>query len=237
MRVFLTLVAIYFCPAISHAFDEQTSQPSYSQAVTVLTDYHSDGVSQTHGNAAIQWFAQADFSKTDELPDLYARLFASNVQFAHDKGYEFDIGVGTQLSWLEMQWDFGLLNNFNLAFNDVDSYFLEVYAGLFVADNRAIYFTYSDDSETFDGGNNAKLHWDHAFSINDSLSWAYQIGYTDMYRSRLSNSDYIWWTLGLQYDYENFNFNLKYHDTDIKKRLDFNDIAQQAIVASVSINF
>ncbi len=238
MRTFiftLLLTSIITTPAA--AINWSVKPISNSQTAVIASDYLSDGVSQTDRDAALQWFRQDDWKLASIEPVIYSRLFVSNLKYAGDFGVEFDFGIGSEQDWLGLTWDFGLLNNFNLALEDVDKYFLEVYAGLKLTDNTALYFTYADDSETFDGGNNAKLHWDHSFQIDRVFSWRYQIGYTDMYRSRLSNSDYIWWNLALDYQLKQLLFSLEYHDTDIQKKQDFNDIAQESLMVKISYNF
>jgi uncharacterized protein (TIGR02001 family) len=209
---------------------------SSAQSVVLASDYLSDGVSQTDRGLTLQWQRQDNWKIKDFSSPIYSRLFASNLKYSNDTGVEFDIGLGTEMNLHGMKWDFGLLNNFNFALDDVDRYFLEVYAGLYLTDNASVYFTYADDIQTFDGGNNAKIHWDQSFQIDRALTLSYQIGYTDMYRSRLSNSDYIWWKAAIQYDFGQSQLSLEYHDTDIQKPVDFNDIAQQSLVVGFTYN-
>lgn len=237
MRAKLLLSLLLAASANSSLFaNSMATHQASDQSVTLASDYLSDGVSQTDREPTAQWQRQDNWKVRDFASLVYSRLFVSNLKYANDTGLEFDIGLGTEVNLQGMKWDFGLLNNFNFALDDVDRYFLEVYAGLYLTDNASIYFTYADDSETFDGGNNAKIHWDQSFQIDRALTWSYQIGYTDMYRSRLSNSDYIWWKAAIQYDFGQSQLSLEYHDTDIQKPVDFNDIAQESLVVSFTYN-
>jgi uncharacterized protein (TIGR02001 family) len=237
MRAKLILSLLLAASANSCLFAEtRATHQTSNQSVILASDYLSDGVSQTDRNPALQWQREDRWQIKEFASPIYSRLFASNLEYANDTGLELDLGLGTEVILSGMKWDFGLLNNFNLGLDDVDSYFLEVYAGLYLTDNASIYFTYADDSETFDGGNNAKIHWEQSFQIDRALTWSYQIGYTDMYRSRLSNSDYIWWKAAIQYDFGQSQLSLEYHDTDIQKPVDFNDIAQESLVVSFTYN-
>jgi|GEM_PF-2796293 len=214
-----------------------TSAAPLEQTLTVMSDYRSDGVSQTMEKPAFQWSGDSVWNIDETQAEIYGRWFTSNIRFQDEKGYEFDLGLGTRVTLAGLQWDFGLLNNFHFSVDSVDEYFLELYAGVFVNENSTLYFTYADDRETFDGGKNATITWDQSYSLAQNFNWSYQLGYTDMYRSRLSNSDYFWWTTGIHYNYGEFLLSLDYHNTDIRRAVDFYDIAQDSIVFSAAVIF
>ncbi len=189
--------------------------------VSVMSDYLSDGVSETNSNPALQW------QLTGNIDEIYTNAFVSNLQYDNDKGWEFDVGIGKIVEFSEFRLDIGMLNNLNFYFDNVDKYFLEVYSGFLFTEYTSFYFTYADDRATFDGGKNAKVNFDQVFELDENWLASYQLGYTDMYRSKLSNSDYFWWQLGLIFDNKKYSVKLAYDDTDIKLRNDPRKISQQ----------
>ncbi|MGX5172661.1 TorF family putative porin [Aliikangiella sp. IMCC44653] len=200
------------------------------QKLSLMTDYRSDGVSQTKNGSAIQWGGTLNHG------EFYLNAFASNLRYGDSRGYEFDFGGGKLFDLGKFQWDVGLLNNINISLPAEDSYFWEVYTGVNY-NNTSIYFTYADDRQTFDQGKNAKLAFSQSFKLNNAWSWNYQLGYADMYRSRLSDADYVWWKAGLSYSIKRYQFSLNYDDTDIKKTNDWNDIAQQSLSLVLDVSF
>lgn len=208
-----------------------------TSSVTILTDYVSDGVSQTNGEFALQGFAEFNQKKVDDEQENYINLFLSNLETEDQKGYEFTFGLGTKFQLNTKVLEFGLLNNFNLSFKDVDSYFLEVYAVSYLDEMNYFTFSYADDKRTFDGGKYAKITWDQAHMIDSNFSWSYQLGFADMFRSKADESAYFWFRIGLHYDHGNVNFSLDFHDTSIGQSTDLYNMAQSRVTGSVSISF
>jgi uncharacterized protein (TIGR02001 family) len=217
----LICCALATAPLISFGLEQQLS---------FITDYRSDGVSQTKNRAAIQWSGMLN------TEDFYVNLFASNLRYGNNRGYEFDFGGGKLFNVGNFQWDIGLLNNVNISLPGEDRYFWEAYSGVNYK-NSSLYFTYADDRQTFDQGKNAKLAFSQSFKIDNAWSWNYQVGYADMYRSRLSGADYLWWNAGVSYTIKRYKISLNYDDTDIKKMHDWNDIAQQSVSLAFNVNF
>ncbi len=199
--------------------------------VTFTSNYISDGFSQTLNDPALQYGLQLNDDKT------YYRLFISNLKSPLESGQEFDLGIGTAFEHAWGTIDLGLLNNFNFGMADTDRYFYEIYLGLKLPHEIESYFTYSDDHKTFDGAKNAKITLAQSFAINESVSWRYLFGYADMFRSRIADSEYIWWRLDLNYTWANWQWQLAYTNTDVEAVRDPDELAQEHVFVSASHSF
>jgi uncharacterized protein (TIGR02001 family) len=212
-----------FASSMCIANDETSPLSSLEHSLSFATDYVSDGVSQSQTAPALQWNTRYTHD------DFYASAFASNVKFLGESGLEADFGIGKIFDFEALTLDLGLLNNFNLSLDLQDDYFWEVYAGITVYGNKSIYVTYSDDIETFDAGKNAKITFEHTMAYKKNWQFSYMLGYADMYRSRLSNSDYKWISASASYQHNQWTASLNVSFTDISKQNDIYRIAQDNV--------
>jgi uncharacterized protein (TIGR02001 family) len=208
--------------------------PEFSGSTTLLSDYRSDGVSQTQNKPAVQLYFKSNFERSDSS-SFYISTFLSNLEYLNDKGTEFDLALGSQFKHQGYTFDIGILNNYATDIQTLDNYFLEAYVGVSFG-NKSAYFIYADDKDSFAGGQNAKIIWDQNFNLAPKLKWHYQLGYNNMLRAKAVDPDYFWVSAGITYTYQAYKLSVVFYTTDIDKKDDPSDIAQSnlAVIANYS---
>lgn len=216
---FLFLTLVYFiCTKVD------------ANEIIVSSNYISDGVSQTDNQASLQ--ISYDFM----IESFYSNVFLSNIKLEQDTGLAMNLSIGKLVEKDKFTLDFGLTNNTVNSIDNTDSYFLELYTG-FNFNTASIYIMYADDEKTFDGGNNIKFIFSDAYSINSEIQFNYQLGYADMFKSKLTNSDYYWWQIGLDYTKAQHKLSVNYSNTDIQSINDPSNIAQDQLFLTYSYLF
>lgn len=197
--------------------------------VGFATDYVFRGISKTDENPAIQggfdyadpsglhigvWGSNTDFNTTDDGSlelDIYAGYAAEIGAFSYDVGgiYYYYPGADSDL-------DYNFVEAYFAVAYDMDVALLS--AGLNYSPE---YFGDSGDGVYFYGGANVPLP--HDFSATAHIG----------FQSIDDSEDYTDWSLGLGYNYMDFDFGLTYFDTDLSN----NDNADSRAVLSVSREF
>jgi uncharacterized protein (TIGR02001 family) len=185
-------------------------------SVGFFSNYVADGVSQTNNNPSVQvnWLV--------ESTDFYTNVFVSNLSSEVYDGGEIDFGLGKKWQTDFGFFDLGLLNNVNIALHDLDTYFYEIYAGVEFNQNMQVYVTYSDDENTYDAGKFAKVTFGQYGLMTDSIEWHYQLGYADMFRSKIAERSYVWGQIGASITSKNWTFGLDFTNTNISRVKGYN---------------
>jgi uncharacterized protein (TIGR02001 family) len=205
-----------------------------SANVALTTDYVWRGVSQSDEDPAIQggfdighssgfaagvWASNVDFDDASEDDaDLELDIYASFSSEVNDK-FGWDVGVidyvypGTSdsLDWVEVwagvHWGpiSGSINYSNDVFN---------------SDETGIYYTVSAEH-----------------SLDMGIGFHGSVGYYD-FDSKVTGqgnpNSYLDWSLGANYEYAGFGFDLTYFDTDSDGEDLFDDWADSRVVFSIS---
>lgn len=224
-----TAVAVALALALSAAAPLAQAE-GFSGSATLTSDYVFRGLSQTDEGAALQGELRYDHTS-----GFYAGLWASNVDFGPGlSGTELDtfIGyavplsdsVGFDLQFVRYNY-LGLDGGNELEYN-------ELLAS--VTFNEIVSATLGYSSDVFASGDNGVyLGVGAAYPLTEKLSLTGGLGRYSL----PDDADYLDWNIGLSWDASPFTLDLQFIGTDGDARDTFGAIADNRLVASVSVGF
>ncbi len=187
-----------------------------SASVSMTTDYVFRGLSQTDGGAAIQ----GSFDWSNDM--VYAGAWASNVEFGVDGSMELDAYVGITPTTGPVSWDLSLVGYFYPNGDDVaiggemDYFEGLVGASMDLSEQFTVGAQLGYSPEYFgEVGESLYYELNGAFAISDALSVSAAVGTQTFDDNALAGDDWDTWNLGVSKAMHGFNFDLRYHDTDI----------------------
>ncbi len=195
------------------------AEGAVSANIALTSDYVFRGVSLSDGPAV-----QGGFDYTDDL--WYAGVWGSNVV----EGIELDIYAGFTPTTGPVEWDLGLIAYFYPGADDDDAEFdyLELKAGGTVSLSEqfsvggAFYWAPENYGDT---GEAIYIEINGEFSVNDALVFSGAFGNQSIEDpdgpfGLAGEDDYNTWNLGGALAFHGFQFDLRYHDTDIDEGSD-----------------
>ena len=197
--------------------------------IALKSDYVFRGISKTDENPAIQGgFDYADPS------GLHAGVWGSNTDFntADDGSLELDIYAGYANEIGAFSYDVGgIYYYYPGADSDLDLNFIEAYFAVAYDFDVALLSAGMNYSPEYFGDTGSAMYYHGGVSVPlpHDFSASAHIGF----QSIDDAEDYTDWSLGLGYNYLDFDFGLTYFDTD----LDDDDNADSRAVLSVSRKF
>ena len=206
--------------------------------IALTSDYIFRGVSLADNGPAVQ----GGFDYAHDI--FYAGIWGSNVS----EGIEIDVYGGVAPQFTEqLSGDFGVIGYFYPGADDDDAEFdyFEAKAALdFAATERfsfggAVYWSPENFGDT---GDALYLEVNSGFAINDmfALSGAYGNQNIEAPNGPDSEDDYNTWNFGGTLALHGFEFDVRYHDTDIEEGSDIEnytfgpDSYDAAVVATIS---
>lgn len=191
---------------------ELTEDLNLDLTAEVVSDYLSQGVSQTMGDPALQLSAFLSHSS-----GLFAGLWSSNLQFVGEKarredgyyaGYyhEFSDNINASASIARYEYPHQAVWDLNEFYGELNIY------------NVKIGYTYDFDME--EAPNFASQFIGYTFALPAQTELFIHYGYTDLgYEVYASNGDnrqtYSDWGAKLSKEFYGLNFSLAYSDTDL----------------------
>jgi len=225
--IFLSLLAIA-APAIQAA--------EFSGYVTATTDYVKRGVSQSDSDPALQLAFDLDFDS-----GFYLGAWGSTVDIGSGPGRQRDQEVNYYVGFnaaVSDRWTFGtnvVAYTYPGMEGHVDYDYIEYALTANYDDTLWIEYAYSPDlfSTGYDT-HNYEVHAERALFSAWLLDGG--VGYYDV--SQLSGNGYGYWELGLSHPVNQFEFDLRYHDTNRPVRfMSSSDRAKSRVVFSISYSF
>jgi uncharacterized protein (TIGR02001 family) len=212
-------------------FAAGASQAQVTGTVTATTDYDFRGISQTQEDPALQ--ASVDWADDS---GLYVGAWASNVDFGTEADYEVDLYAGFTGEFQEgFGWDVGFVYYYYLPDDDNFEY-PEIYFGVNyqMVDAKVWYSNdYSGtDESTFYLEANANFELPEGFGLLVHAGHTTGDGIEASYGPELGDN-YTDWAVGVTKSWANFDFELKYVDTDS----DLPDVGDGRAIFSVSTTF
>lgn len=183
-----------------------------SGSVTLTSDYVFRGLSQTNGEAAIQ----GSFDYSEGI--FYAGVWGSSVEFGIDAAMELDAYVGVTPTTGPVSWDLALVGYFYPDGDDAAAGGeLDYFEGIVGASiEPAPGFTLGGQlaySPEFFGETGEGFYYEvnGGYSFSDAFSVSAAWGKQDVDLT----GDYDTWNIGGTFAAHGFEFDLRYHDTDI----------------------
>lgn len=218
IKTTLGVLALLATTAPAYAQEAQTSNAfgALSGTMGFVTDYRFRGVTQSDESPAVQ--GSIDWSHDS---GLYAGVWGSNVDFndGDEAHIETDIYGGYKFEYAGLSVDAGVIwYVYPSASNALDYDYIEGKLGLgydFGIANVSGAVYYSPD---FFGGIDDAVYTNLGFSapvMDTGLTLLGSAGY--QWFDNPASEDYIDWSLGLGYNWQGFDFALKYVDTDLDK--------------------
>lgn len=234
----ISTLALGLCLASGAALaDDHMSNSSISLSgnVAIVTDYVFRGISQSDENFALQGGFDAEHDS-----GLYAGVWASNVDFndGDEADIEIDLYAGYGGEVNGVSYDAGVLYYAYPGADDTLDYdFWEVYGSLgydfdFASANIAVNYS----PEFFgDSGEAVYTNLNIDVPITDALSFGTGIGYQSIEGN--NTEEYTDWRASLNYAYNNMNFFLSYHETDLDEPNECADGCDARVVLGMSADF
>jgi len=204
--------------------------------VALTTDYVFRGISQGNEEPTIQ--GGMDWNDADT--GLYAGLWGSGVDFS-DATTEIDAYAGIKGTTDDILWSLGAIYYYYPGADDSKNYDFWELATSVGYDFKFMQATASlNYSPDYFGGSgdawypalNVTAPLTHGFTVNAGL--AHQ--WIDK-NAKFGTDDYTTWSAGVGYDWEGFNFGLKYYDTNLSEPTECADGCSQRVVFTVSRSF
>jgi uncharacterized protein (TIGR02001 family) len=208
----------------------QALAEGFSGSLALTSDYVFRGLSQTDEGAALQGELRFDHSS-----GLYAGLWASNVDFGPGaSGIEYDTFIGYAFALNDsVGADFQFVRyNYSGIDGGSDLEYNEFLASLSVNEMFSVTLGYS--TNVFNSGDNGLyLGLGAAYPLTEKLSLTGGLGRYSL----PADADYFDWNIGLEWDASPFTLALQAVGTDSDARRNFGAIADNRVVASVSVGF
>jgi uncharacterized protein (TIGR02001 family) len=200
----------------------QAQEVEWSGNVTLTTDYVFRGISQTNED----WALQGGFDLS--AGGFYAGTWASNVDFEDDTDTNLEIdlyGGYTGAISDTLSFDVGAVYYAYPDSSDTDLDLFELYGGLGYESETGFALGgmvyYEPDAEY------VVLEGSSGFAVSDVVSIDGGVGFFEPDEG----DGYSYWNVGGTLSFEGFDFDLRYHDTDVDDGV---EIAEERIVLSVS---
>jgi uncharacterized protein (TIGR02001 family) len=221
--------------AVALAFALPTIAPlaraeGFSGTVTVTSDYVFRGLSQTDEGVALQGELRYDHTS-----GFYAGLWASNVDFGPSlSGTEVDTFIGYAVPLNEsVGFDLQFVRYNYLGFDGSSEFeYNELLASVTLNEMFSATLGYSSDVFA-SGDNGVYLGVGGAYPLTEKLSLTGGLGRYSL----PADADYFDWNIGLEWDASPFTLALQAVGTDSDARRTFGAIADNRVVASVSVGF
>ena len=194
-----------------------TANAEVSANIQLTSDYVFRGVSLAGNDPAIQ----GGFDWNNE--QFYAGTWGSSLS----NGVEIDLYAGWTPSTGPVSWDLGIIGYFYPGADDAGAEFdyYELKAGASTALSEqftagaALYYS----PENY-GGTGTATYWEinGDYGVSDALHFTAAYGNQSIEDADgplpgvTSSDNYNTWNLGATYAYQGFEFDLRYHDTDIE---------------------
>lgn len=232
MKKILSPLAVAICiatPAIA-------GTSPFTGNVAFTTDYVFRGISQSNEEPTIQ----GGMDWNDVTTGLYAGVWGSGVDF-NDATTEIDGYAGMKGVMDDISWNLGAIYYYYPGADDslnYDYWELAASAGYdFGFMQTTASLNYSPDYFGSSGNSwypalNAAIPLNNGLTANAGVAhqWAED-------NAAFGVDDYTTWSLGLGYDYEGFNFGLKYYDTNLSEPTECADGCSSRVVFTVSRSF
>jgi uncharacterized protein (TIGR02001 family) len=185
-----------------------SAHAQFSSTITVTSDYDFRGFSQSAKDPALQ--ASVDYAFANGFA---IGAWASNIDFEPADGdVEVDLYAGYTGEISDTSsWTAGIVYYAYPDSDDIEDY-TEIYAGITVGAISAKQW-YSDD--LYDLGESAwYTELNGTFAVSDSFSILGHIGYSYGDYWDAAGDDVLDYSIGVGYAWNNFNFTVKWVDTD-----------------------
>lgn len=202
----------------------------FSGGATLTSDYVFRGLSQTDEGVALQGELRYDHTS-----GFYAGLWASNVDFGPSlSGTEVDTFIGYAVPLTEsVGFDLQFVRYNYLGFDGSSEFeYNELLASVTLNEMFSATLGYSSDVFA-SGDNGVYLGVGGAYPLTEKLSLTGGLGRYSL----PADADYFDWNVGLSWDASPFTLDLQFIGTDSDARDNFGAIADNRIVASVSVGF
>ncbi|MGH1376367.1 MAG: TorF family putative porin [Alphaproteobacteria bacterium] len=238
----LAAAVTLFVPQVSYAGEEQSdgevSPFSFSANTALVSDYVFRGISQSDENVALQGGFDIGHDS-----GLYAGLWASSIDFNDndESSVEVDIYAGYSGEISDVSYDVGgLYYAYPGADSSLDYDFFEVYGSLaYDLDIAAVSVGVNYSPDYFGGSGDAVYtHLGVDVPLPYDLALSGGVGYQTIDdNDKFGTPDYTDWNLTLSYEWENVNFFVTYHDTDLDEPSDCADNCEARVVFGISTEF
>ncbi|ENX35503.1 hypothetical protein F889_01172 [Acinetobacter colistiniresistens] len=232
-----TVMLAIFTPVTFLAIDVQAAEQkvfkyqfAVSGSMAFLTEYYWRGITQTQGKPAVQGTLRVDHDS-----GLYAQLFASNIQLDIGSSIEFDYYLGYDYQFndhlkLNVQY---LDVNYPGADKTLPQVDFEEYSiGLFASgllnqqDQLNLSFYYSPDY-TFETGKMLRYEVGYRYPVVDKWHAYAQAAYNQFASNQAyellwatdEKKDFYDYKVGVDFNYQDFIFDLYYADGNVNKAL------------------
>jgi uncharacterized protein (TIGR02001 family) len=222
-------IAVALALALSAAASQAQAQ-GFSGGATLTSDYVFRGLSQTDEGVALQGELRYDHTS-----GFYGGLWASNVDFGPGaSGTEYDTFIGYAVPLTDnVGVDFQFVRYNYTGFDGSSEFeYNEFLTSLTVNEIWSATLGYSTDVFA-SGDNGLYLGLGAAWPLTEKLSLTGGFGSYSL----PDDADYLDWNIGLSWDASPFTLDLQFIGTDSDARDTFGAIADNRIVASVSVGF
>ena len=226
-----------FCAAILCVASPAMAENSpFTGNVAFTTDYVFRGISQSNEEPTIQ----GGMDWNDAETGLYAGVWGSGVDF-DDATTEIDGYAGMKGMMDDISWNLGAIYYYYPGADDsLDYDFWELAASVgydFGFMQTTASLNYSPDYFASSGDS-----WYPALNVTAPIAYGITANAGVGYQAIDDNAafgveDYTTWSAGLGYDYEGFNFGLKYYDTSLSEPDECADGCDARVVFTVSRSF
>jgi len=234
---YLTLSSALLLPSISHA-DEANASLKFSGNVGFFSEYVFRGISQSDESPALQ----GGFDVEHES-GLHAGIWGSSVDFndGDEAHLETDIYGGYAANINQFHYDIGgIYYAYPGADSNLNYDFFEIYGAVgydFKKFSLSGSVNFSPDYFA-ESGNAVYTAATIEAPIYEALSASAQIGYQSIEdNAAFGVPDYTDWSLGLNYNYNDFDFSLKYTDTNLNEPTECADGCDARIIFGISKSF
>ena len=228
----LVMKRIYFLSLLVF-LPQEVWADEISGNIGITSDYVFRGISQSDEGPALQ--GGIDYSHES---GFYTGLWGSSVDFddGDEANLEIDAFVGINGETRGIAWDAGAIYYAYPGADsslDYDFFELAVSAG-YDFDIAAASVAVNYSPEFFERTGNAEYYAAYLdVPLPYDLSLNAHMGYQDIEKS----DDYNDWSIGLGYTLSGFEFNVAYHDTDLKEPAECHDGCSQRVVFSLTKRF
>lgn len=199
--------------------------------IALTSDYIFRGYSQTLEEPAIQ----GGFDWADDL--FYAGTWASNVDFDMDAPIEIDLYGGITPTIGAVTFDIGVIGYFYPGSTDDlgDFDYVEGYVGARLAPAEPLELgamVFYTPEWSLNGGEGWYYEANASFAADEAIKFSGAYGYQTVEAEGWfagTDNEYGVWNAGVTLSFAGFDFDVRYHDTDV----DF-DLMDERVVATLS---